>query len=72
MDSRPVSVEPPNGQGGRLVRIDGAPVGQAYGLWDLVVFLHRAGLSDGLANEDEIAASDQVEWLGFGPERWEP
>ncbi|MGW7824690.1 hypothetical protein ACWGLF_43080 [Streptomyces puniciscabiei] len=67
---RPVIVEPPADQGGRLVRIHDEPVGRAYGLWDMIVFLHRAGLDVG--EEDEIAASDLIEWIGPGPDQWEP
>ncbi|GHD53794.1 hypothetical protein GCM10010335_67720 [Streptomyces galbus] len=63
------TVCPPGGEfGGRLVHIDGVPAGRAYGLWDLVVFLRRAGPSEGLADEDEIAASELIEWLGGGPD----
>jgi hypothetical protein len=68
-----VTVCPPGGEfGGRLVRIKGVPVGRAYGRWDLVVFLRRAGLGEGLADEDAIAASEQIEWLGGGPDDWGP
>jgi hypothetical protein len=67
---RPVTVGPPDSQGGRLVRIHNKDVGRAYGLWDMVVFLHRAGLDVG--EEDEIAVSDLVEWIGGGPTVWEP
>ncbi|MEU5183255.1 hypothetical protein AB0G49_24710 [Streptomyces longwoodensis] len=50
-----VTVCPPGGElGGRLVRIVGVPAGRAYGLWDLVVFLRRAGLDEGLADEDPV------------------
>jgi hypothetical protein len=37
-----------------------------------VVFLRRAGLGEGLADEDAIAASEQIEWLGGGPDDWGP
>ncbi|MEU3340445.1 hypothetical protein [Streptomyces sp. NPDC006668] len=67
---RPVTVEPPDDEGGRLVRIYQEAVARAYGLWDMVVFLHRAGLD--LGEEDEIAASDLIEWIGGGPTVWEP
>lgn len=68
---RPVTVGPPDRRGGRLVRIHGAPVGRAYGLWDMVVFLHRAGLSEVAADEDDIAVSELIEWFGAGPDVWE-
>ncbi|MEU0946868.1 hypothetical protein ABZ379_29630 [Streptomyces canus] len=67
---RPVTVGPPDSQGGRFVHIHNSAVGRAYGLWDMVVFLHRAGFDWG--EEDEIAASDLVEWIGGGPTVWEP
>jgi hypothetical protein len=44
---RPVTVGPPDSQGGRLVHIHNDAVGRAYGLWDMTVFLHRAGLDMG-------------------------
>ncbi|MEU0414778.1 hypothetical protein ABZ307_44420 [Streptomyces griseorubiginosus] len=67
-----VTVYPPDDEGGRLVCIDGTAVGRAYGLWDMIVFLQRAGLEQGLEDEDNIAASDQIEWIGGGPNVWEP
>jgi hypothetical protein len=42
-----------------------APMGRAYGLWDLIVFLHRAGLDVG--EEDDIAASHLI-WIGARPD----
>jgi hypothetical protein len=70
--SPPVTIDAPDSQGGRLVRIHGTPVGRAYGLWDLIVFLHRAGMREGLADEDQIAASTLIDWRGGGPDRWDP
>ncbi|OSZ57563.1 hypothetical protein OQI_26565 [Streptomyces pharetrae CZA14] len=67
---RPVTVEPPDDQGGRLVHIHEQPVGRAYGLWDMIVLLHRAGLD--MREEDEIATSDLIDWSGAGPYEWEP
>ncbi|MFF1724333.1 hypothetical protein [Streptomyces sviceus] len=67
---RPVTVGPPDSQGGRLVHIHNDAVGRAYGLWDMVVYLRRAGLDMG--EEDEIAASNLIEWIGGGPTVWEP
>ncbi|MGV9892125.1 hypothetical protein [Streptomyces sp. NPDC003395] len=69
---RPVTIAPPSDHGGRLVAIHGRPVGHAYGMWDLVAFLHRAGLSEPLPDEDAIAASELIDWLGAGPDQWEP
>jgi hypothetical protein len=62
-----VIVDPPGQDGGRRVRIEGRVVGCAYGLWDMVVFLHRAGVE---WDEDEIARSDWIEWRGGGPDEW--
>jgi hypothetical protein len=67
-----VTVHPPDHEGGRAVRIHGTEVGHAYGLWDMIVRLHRAGLEQGLADEDEITPSDQIKWIGGGPNDWEP
>ncbi|MGW3135010.1 hypothetical protein [Streptomyces sp. NPDC001139] len=67
---RPVTVGPPDHEGGRLVRIHEQAVGHAYGLWDMIVFLHRAGLDIG--DEDDIAASDLIDWTAAGPYSWEP
>ncbi|MEU0945688.1 hypothetical protein ABZ379_23375 [Streptomyces canus] len=67
---RPVTVRPPDSQGGRLVHIHKEAIGRAFGLWDMVVFLQRAGLDMG--EEDMIAASDLIEWIGGGPTVWEP
>ncbi|MGW2836064.1 hypothetical protein [Streptomyces sp. NPDC001286] len=69
--SYPVIVGPPDREGGRLVRIRGAIAGRAYGPWDMIVFLQRAGL-EGFTDEDEIAASDRIKWRGGGPDVWEP
>ncbi|MFE7859295.1 hypothetical protein [Streptomyces sp. NPDC057403] len=70
MDTRrPVTVEPPDHEGGRLVRIHDQAVGRAYGLWDMIVFPHRAGLDMG--DEDDIAASHVIEWIDGGPHDWE-
>jgi hypothetical protein len=63
-------VGPPDAEGGRLVCVHGGAVGRAYGLWDMIVFLRRAGLD--LGEEDDIAASPLIEWIGPGPLVWEP
>ncbi|KUN40538.1 hypothetical protein AQJ30_07365 [Streptomyces longwoodensis] len=70
--SQPVTVGPPDSEGGRLVHVHGVPVGRAYGRWDLVVFLGRAGLREGLADEDQIAVSPLIRWLGGGADQWDP
>lgn len=54
-------------RGGR-VRADGAILGRAYGVTDLLEFLRRAGL-----NPDEVALDGPlIEWRGGGPYAWEP
>ncbi|MEU3550637.1 hypothetical protein [Streptomyces longwoodensis] len=70
--AKPVTVGPPDHDGGRLVHINGMPVGRAYGLWDMIVFLHRADLREGLEDEDEIAASPLINWLGGDADHWDP
>lgn len=69
---KPVTVGPPNDEGGRLVHIDGVPVGRAYGLWDMIVFLRQADLHRGLADEEQIAASPLINWLGGDADQWDP
>ncbi|MFG2793167.1 hypothetical protein [Streptomyces sp. NPDC048419] len=69
--SKTVTVHPPDVEGGRLVCVREVAAGRAYGLWDVVVFLHRAGLDRDFGDEDEIAASELIEWLGGGPHVWE-
>ncbi|MET9914257.1 hypothetical protein ABZZ74_47450 [Streptomyces sp. NPDC006476] len=69
--SSPVTVGPPDDEGGRLVHVYGIQVGYAYDLWDIVLLLRRAGLKNGFADGDELAASQQIAWLGAGPEMWE-
>ncbi|MEV7383620.1 hypothetical protein [Streptomyces lydicus] len=64
----PVTVDPPDDQGDRIVRIHEQDVGRAHGLWDMIVFLHRAGLYAG--EEDDIATSDLIEWRSGGPNDW--
>ncbi|GGW99758.1 hypothetical protein [Streptomyces chryseus] len=66
----PVVVHPPSPTGGRRVRADGQILGLAYGLGDLVEFLRRAGL-EGL-DEEDVAASELIEWRGGGPDVWGP
>ncbi|MET9565881.1 hypothetical protein [Streptomyces tauricus] len=64
-----VVVDLPGEDGSRQVQVGKLSVGRAYGLWDVVVFLQRAGL---LWDEDEIVRSDQIEWRGGGPDVWGP
>ncbi|MFJ4940466.1 hypothetical protein ACIP8U_42405 [Streptomyces pseudovenezuelae] len=53
-----------------MVHIHKEAVGRAFGVWDMVVSLQRAGLDMG--EEGLIAASDLIEWIGGGPTVWEP
>jgi hypothetical protein len=69
--SQPVTVGPPNGEGGRLVHIHGVPVGRAYGL-DVIVLHHRADLRVGLADEDQSAASPLMKWAGGDADQSDP
>ncbi|MCW8102672.1 hypothetical protein [Streptomyces tauricus] len=64
-----VVVDFPGEDGSRQVRVGKLSVGRAYGLWDVVVFLERAGLP---WDEDEITRSDRIEWRGGGPDVWGP
>ncbi|MFE7856039.1 hypothetical protein [Streptomyces sp. NPDC057403] len=65
----PVTVYPPDEDGGRRVRVDGEILGRAYGLRDVAEFLRRAGLDD--ADEGYVAASGLIDWRGGGPDYWE-
>ncbi|MFG2948176.1 hypothetical protein [Streptomyces adustus] len=67
--ARPVIVYPPDGEGGRRVRADGAILGRAYGLRDVAEFLRRAGIED--ADETWVETSALIEWRGGGPDAWE-
>ncbi|UPZ26407.1 hypothetical protein MUK60_00380 [Streptomyces sp. LRE541] len=60
-------VDFPDDDGSRQVQIGKLSVGRTYGLWDVAVFLQRAGLT---WDEDEIARSDRIEWRGGGPDVW--
>ncbi|MFD7876263.1 hypothetical protein ACFV5G_19520 [Streptomyces sp. NPDC059766] len=66
--ARPVIVYPPDEDGGRRVRADGAILGRAYGLRDVAEFLRRAGIED--ADETWVEASTLIEWRGGGPDTW--
>ena len=68
MDDRPpVVVSPPSSDGGRRVTIHGEDVGTAYSLFDVLDFLHRAGLP---AEDRAIDDPDLIEWRGGGPYDW--
>ncbi|MBC9727633.1 hypothetical protein [Streptomyces sp. TRM68367] len=68
MDERPpVVVLPPSQDGGRPVTIHGDRVGTAYSLFDVLEFLHAAGLptADTAVDDPEL-----IEWRGGGPYDW--
>ncbi|MET7351842.1 hypothetical protein [Streptomyces mirabilis] len=68
MDVRPpVVVLPPESDGGRRVTIDDESVGTAYSLFDVLDFLHRAGLP---AEDRAIDDAELIEWRGGGPYDW--
>ncbi|MFF9819414.1 hypothetical protein [Streptomyces sp. NPDC014006] len=63
-----VIVYPPDNQGGRRLRVDDTILGRAYRLRDVVAFLQETRL-EGIDDLDVIR-SDDIEWLGGGPEVW--
>lgn len=68
MDGKPpVVVLPPASDGGRGVTIHGERMGTAYSLFDVLDFLHRAGLP---AEDRAIDDPELIEWRGGGPYAW--
>ncbi|MGW1053617.1 hypothetical protein [Streptomyces sp. NPDC002521] len=68
MDGRPpVVVFPPAQDGGRRVTIRGESVGTAYNLFDVLEFLHQAGLP---AADTTIDDPELIDWRGGGPYDW--
>ncbi|MGI5453938.1 hypothetical protein ACQEWB_12335 [Streptomyces sp. CA-249302] len=68
MDAHPsVVVLPPESDGGRHVTVDGERMGTAYSLFDVLDFVHRAGLptEDRAVDDPEL-----IEWQGGGPYEW--
>ncbi|MEV6941529.1 hypothetical protein AB0N07_05880 [Streptomyces sp. NPDC051172] len=64
----PVVVLAPQADGGRRVTIRGKRVGTAYTLFDVLDFLHSAGLP---ADEDRAVDDPElIEWRGGGPYVW--
>ncbi|MFJ1650075.1 hypothetical protein ACIOC2_01405 [Streptomyces sp. NPDC088337] len=63
-------VHPPAENGGRRVVVDGLPIGVAFSLHDLAVFLERAGL-EGWDELDVAAHAELIDWRGGGPDVWE-
>ncbi|MFE5868829.1 hypothetical protein ACFQ6V_09265 [Streptomyces roseifaciens] len=64
-----IVVYPPDAVGGRRVRVDGEILGMAYGPRDVIEFLRRAGLEEGLYAIDDPRL---IEWRGGGPDDWAP
>ncbi|MFD8131884.1 hypothetical protein [Streptomyces mirabilis] len=69
MDVRPpVVVLSPESDGGRRVVIRGKYTGTAYTLFDVLDFLHRAGLP---AEDRVVDDPELIEWRGGGPYDWD-
>ncbi|MCX3063626.1 hypothetical protein [Streptomyces beihaiensis] len=68
MDGRaPVIVLPPSPDGGRRVTVNGERVGVAYSLFDVLEFLHEAGLP---TKDTAVDDPELIDWQGGGPYRW--
>jgi hypothetical protein len=65
---RPVTVYPPDEEGGRRVRIDGKILGRAYSARDIAAFMQEAGLQE--FDEMDVVRSALIEWRGGGPDVW--
>ena len=63
----PVVVLPLSPGGGRRVTIHGERMGTAYSLFDVLDFLHRAGLP---ATDRAVDDPELIEWRGGGPYDW--
>ncbi|MER5215663.1 hypothetical protein ABT063_35345 [Streptomyces sp. NPDC002838] len=63
----PVIVLPPSPDGGREVTIHGERAGTAYSLFDVMEYLHRAGLP---AEDMAVDDPELIEWRGGGPYDW--
>jgi hypothetical protein len=64
----PVIVYPPDEEGARRVRADGAILGLAYSVRDIAALLQTAGLQGW--DEMDVVRSDLIEWRGGGPDAW--
>ncbi|MFF5980876.1 hypothetical protein ACFY78_18725 [Streptomyces olindensis] len=64
----PVVIYPPDQDGGRRVRIDGAIVGRALSVQGVARFMQEAGLQDW--DEMDVVRSSLIEWRGGGPDAW--
>lgn len=64
-----VTVFPPDNQGRRRVRCDGADLGTAADLYEVTELLNRAGLNAAATAFEE---TDIFDWRGGGPYAWGP
>ncbi|MFF8659445.1 hypothetical protein [Streptomyces huasconensis] len=64
----PVVIYPPDGDGGRRVRVDGTILGRAYSVQDVARFLQEAGLQE--YDEMDVVRSSLIEWRGGGSDVW--
>ncbi|MGW1123831.1 hypothetical protein [Streptomyces sp. NPDC002526] len=65
---KPVVIYPPDEDGGRRVRVDGAILGRAFSVRDVVAFFQEAGLQS--FDEMDVVRSALIDWRGGGPEEW--
>ncbi|MET9256463.1 hypothetical protein ACGFZL_16915 [Streptomyces sp. NPDC048182] len=65
----PVTVYPPDDEGGRRVRVDGETLARAFSTQDVARILQEAGLQD--FDEMDVVRSALIEWRGGGPDVWE-
>ncbi|MFR9799072.1 hypothetical protein ACL02U_24745 [Streptomyces sp. MS06] len=66
-DGPPVVVLPPAPDGGRQVTVRGERVGTAFTLFDVLDFVHRAGLP---VESTAVDDPELIEWRGGGPYDW--
>jgi hypothetical protein len=66
--AQPVVIYPPDGEGGRRVRIGDAIVGRAFSVQDVARFMQEAGLQE--FDEMDVVRSGLIEWRGGGPDVW--
>ncbi|MFE6408181.1 hypothetical protein ACFVOR_14745 [Streptomyces sp. NPDC057837] len=66
----PVVIYPPDEDGGRRVRIDGAIVGRAFTVQDVARFMQDAGLQE--FDEMDVVRSGLIDWRGGGWDAWSP
>ncbi|MFF9896832.1 hypothetical protein [Streptomyces longispororuber] len=66
---QPVTIYPPDAEGGRRVRVDGTILGRANSTRDVAVFLQRAGLEGW--DDVDVLHTAMIEWRGGGPDVWE-